>query len=106
MTSTPEQPTAPFSRIKIRTGALVFCGDEVALIRRDRAGYYEAPMYRSNPGRIHNTVGRRTADAAVLAEAVRLFDSTISSSTPRPSSYSGTRTSSRLAAGTQRCRTC
>ncbi|MEU1183825.1 NUDIX hydrolase [Streptomyces sp. NPDC005820] len=38
MTSTPEQPTAaPFSRIKIRTGALVFCGDEVALIRRDRA---------------------------------------------------------------------
>ncbi|QTD95731.1 NUDIX domain-containing protein [Streptomyces cyanogenus] len=38
MTSTPEQPTAaPFSRIKIRTGAVVFCGDEVALIRRDRA---------------------------------------------------------------------
>ncbi|MFJ3762557.1 NUDIX domain-containing protein [Streptomyces sp. NPDC090080] len=38
MTSTPEQLTAaPFSRIKIRTGALVFCGDEVALIRRDRS---------------------------------------------------------------------
>lgn len=28
---------APFSRIKIRTGELVFCGDDVALIRRDRA---------------------------------------------------------------------
>ncbi|MFF4403814.1 NUDIX hydrolase [Streptomyces sp. NPDC001404] len=27
---------APFSRIKIRTGALLFCGNEVALIRRDR----------------------------------------------------------------------
>ncbi len=26
----------PFSRIKIRTGALVFCGDQVALIRRER----------------------------------------------------------------------
>ncbi|MEU3468963.1 hypothetical protein ABZ716_13730 [Streptomyces sp. NPDC006687] len=38
MTSTPEtSAAAPFSRIKIRTGALVFCGDDVALIRRDRA---------------------------------------------------------------------
>ncbi|MFJ9343133.1 NUDIX domain-containing protein [Streptomyces sp. NPDC101733] len=37
MTSTPDSPAAPFSRIKIRTGALVFCGTEVALIRRDRA---------------------------------------------------------------------
>ncbi|GGW76449.1 NUDIX domain-containing protein [Streptomyces galilaeus] len=35
MTNTPTP--APFSRIKIRTGALVFCGDDVALIRRDRA---------------------------------------------------------------------
>ncbi|MGW0032799.1 NUDIX domain-containing protein [Streptomyces sp. NPDC003314] len=39
MTSTPGRATAiPFSRIKIRTGALVFCGDDVAFIRRDRAG--------------------------------------------------------------------
>ncbi|MFD8637971.1 NUDIX domain-containing protein [Streptomyces sp. NPDC059533] len=36
MTNTPAAP-APFSRIKIRTGALVFCGNDVALIRRDRA---------------------------------------------------------------------
>ncbi|MFG2989110.1 NUDIX hydrolase [Streptomyces sp. NPDC048257] len=36
MTSTLATP-APFSRIKIRTGALVFCGDDVALIRRDCA---------------------------------------------------------------------
>lgn len=27
----------PFSKIKVRVGALVFCGDNVALIRRDRA---------------------------------------------------------------------
>ncbi|MFC5724986.1 NUDIX hydrolase [Streptomyces gamaensis] len=32
MTPTPE----PFSRIKIRTGAVLFCGNNVALIRRDR----------------------------------------------------------------------
>ncbi|WP_314613545.1 NUDIX domain-containing protein [Streptomyces stackebrandtii] len=36
MTSTPDTAADPFSRIKIRTGALVFCGDDVALIRRDR----------------------------------------------------------------------
>ncbi|WP_217569451.1 CHAT domain-containing protein [Streptomyces sp. GbtcB7] len=40
------------------------------------AGYYEAPMYRSNLGRILNTVGRRTGDAAVLAEAASLFEET------------------------------
>lgn len=45
MTSTPPAPAVPFSRIKIRTAALVFCGDEVALIRRDRAGsvHYSPP---------------------------------------------------------------
>ncbi|MFI7355774.1 NUDIX hydrolase [Streptomyces avidinii] len=36
MTSTPATP-APFARIKVRTGALVFCGNDIALIRRDRA---------------------------------------------------------------------
>ncbi|MDO0936540.1 NUDIX hydrolase [Streptomyces sp. DG2A-72] len=36
MTSAPDAAPAPFSRIKIRTGALVFCGDDVALIRRNR----------------------------------------------------------------------
>ncbi|AZM93610.1 NUDIX domain-containing protein [Streptomyces sp. W1SF4] len=45
MTHTPATP-APFSRIKIRTGALVFCGDDVALIRRDRADstHYTPPV--------------------------------------------------------------
>jgi len=41
--SAPSDP-APFSRIKIRTGALVFCGEDVALIRRDRpAGSHYSP---------------------------------------------------------------
>ncbi|MFF4582116.1 NUDIX domain-containing protein [Streptomyces sp. NPDC001373] len=45
MTHTPAEPPTPFSRIRIRVGALVFCGDEVALIRRDRAGsvHYTPP---------------------------------------------------------------
>ncbi|RJL21036.1 NUDIX domain-containing protein [Bailinhaonella thermotolerans] len=35
----------PFSRIKIRVGAVVFCGDDVALIRRDRptGSHYTPP---------------------------------------------------------------
>ncbi|MGW0446198.1 NUDIX hydrolase [Streptosporangium sandarakinum] len=37
MTDTfPADAVAPFSRIRIRVAALVFCGDDVALIRRDR----------------------------------------------------------------------
>ncbi|MEC4575020.1 NUDIX domain-containing protein [Streptomyces virginiae] len=45
MTSTSPAQAVPFSRIKIRTAALVFCGDEVALIRRDRGGsvHYSPP---------------------------------------------------------------
>ncbi|MEV5330279.1 NUDIX domain-containing protein [Nonomuraea fastidiosa] len=37
--------TAPFARVKIRTGALVFCGAHVALIRRDRptGSHYTPP---------------------------------------------------------------
>jgi 8-oxo-dGTP pyrophosphatase MutT (NUDIX family) len=41
-----------FSRIKIRTGAVIFCGDDVALIRRDRAGsmHYTPPGGNVEPG--------------------------------------------------------
>ncbi|GLY79211.1 hypothetical protein Airi01_074780 [Actinoallomurus iriomotensis] len=39
MTSNSREVMAPgFARIKIRVGALVFCGNDVALIRRDRPG--------------------------------------------------------------------
>jgi ADP-ribose pyrophosphatase YjhB (NUDIX family) len=43
---------APFSRVKIRTGALVFCGDDVALIRRDRptGSHYTPPGGNVHPG--------------------------------------------------------
>ncbi|KAB7833522.1 NUDIX domain-containing protein [Streptomyces mobaraensis] len=36
---------SPFDRIKIRTGAILFCGNNVALIRRDRSGsvHYTPP---------------------------------------------------------------
>ncbi|WP_242537571.1 NUDIX hydrolase [Streptomyces sp. BRB081] len=52
MTSPPDTPSAPFSRIKIRAGALVFCGDDVALIRRDRAEptHYTPPGGNVEPG--------------------------------------------------------
>ncbi|RPK88546.1 hypothetical protein EES47_13960 [Streptomyces sp. ADI98-12] len=52
MTSPPDTPPAPFSRIKIRAGALVFCGDDVALIRRDRAEstHYAPPGGNVEPG--------------------------------------------------------
>lgn len=41
-----------FSRVKIRVGALVFCGEEVALIRRDRPGsvHYTPPGGNVEPG--------------------------------------------------------
>ncbi|MCC9309395.1 NUDIX domain-containing protein [Kitasatospora sp. RB6PN24] len=48
----PESPP-DFSRIKIRVGALVLCGDEVALIRRERAGgvrFFTPPGGNVEPG--------------------------------------------------------
>lgn len=43
---------APFSRLKVRTGALIFCGDDVALIRRDRptGTHYTPPGGNVEPG--------------------------------------------------------
>ncbi|MGK5532032.1 NUDIX hydrolase [Streptomyces sp. URMC 129] len=43
---------ALFSRIKIRTAALVFCRDDVALIRRDRdsVAHYSVPRGNVEPG--------------------------------------------------------
>jgi 8-oxo-dGTP pyrophosphatase MutT (NUDIX family) len=44
--------SAPFSRVKIRVGALVFCGEDVALIRRDRlsGSHYTPPGGNVEPG--------------------------------------------------------
>ncbi|WP_229891693.1 NUDIX hydrolase [Streptomyces mashuensis] len=52
---------APFSHIKIRTGAIVFCGTDVALIRRDRPGsvHYTPPGGNVEPGEDLDTALRR-----------------------------------------------
>jgi len=36
VSTTETRPEKPFSRIKVRVTGLVFCGDDVALLRRDR----------------------------------------------------------------------
>ncbi|MEV0622427.1 NUDIX domain-containing protein [Nonomuraea sp. NPDC050404] len=62
-------PAPAFSRVKIRTGALVFCGDEVALIRRDRpsGSHYTPPGGNVNTGEdLLDALGRE------LAEELRL----------------------------------
>ncbi|WP_229699050.1 NUDIX domain-containing protein [Wenjunlia tyrosinilytica] len=42
----PQGAPASFSRIKVRVGALVFCGNDIALIRRDRTD----PVLYTPPG--------------------------------------------------------
>lgn len=52
MTNPTDPSLAPFSRIKIRVGALVFCEERVALIRRDRPDsvHYTPPGGNVEPG--------------------------------------------------------
>ncbi|WP_246094302.1 NUDIX domain-containing protein [Streptomyces griseofuscus] len=69
MTATSDEPRVPFSRIKIRTGALVFCGDEVALIRRDRAG---SVHYTPPGGNVEEGEDLRQALRRELAEELDL----------------------------------
>ncbi|WP_031015778.1 NUDIX domain-containing protein [Streptomyces sp. NRRL F-5727] len=70
MTSTSEtSAAAPFSRIKIRTGALVFCGDDVALIRRDRA---DSTHYTPPGGNVEHGEDLAAALARELAEELDL----------------------------------
>lgn len=68
MTNTPAAPV-PFSRIKIRTGALVFCGDDVALIRRDRA---DSTHYTPPGGNVEHGEDLTRALARELAEELGL----------------------------------
>ena len=60
MTAAALTTTPPFSRIGIRTSALVFCGNEVALIRRDR------------PDSVHyTTIGGNVERGESLPDALR-----------------------------------
>lgn len=60
MTSASGVAQVPFSLIRIRTSALVFCGDQVALIRRDRAGSVH-----------YSTIGGNVEAAEPLPDALR-----------------------------------
>ncbi|MFG2291930.1 NUDIX domain-containing protein [Streptomyces sp. NPDC048603] len=68
-TGTHGERRAPFSRVKVRAGALVFCGDEVALIRRDRPG---SVHYTPPGGNVEDGEDFRQALRRELAEELDL----------------------------------
>ncbi|MGW4690221.1 NUDIX hydrolase [Streptomyces sp. NPDC004244] len=64
----PPSPV-PFARIKVRTGALVFCGDELALIRRDRPA---SALYTLPGGNVEDGEDLTAALHRELAEELAL----------------------------------
>jgi 8-oxo-dGTP pyrophosphatase MutT (NUDIX family) len=96
--TTPAKPstagTAPFSRIKIRVGALVFCNNEVALIRRDRPDsvHYTPPGGNVEPGEELEAALRRELaeeldlqpDQASTPELLWVVDQRVSRPGPTP----------------------
>ncbi|MDH6118048.1 NUDIX hydrolase [Kitasatospora sp. GAS204B] len=69
--STDQEPTSeePFSRIKVRVTGLVFCGDDVALLRRDRA---DSVHYSTIGGNVEPGEDFREAVVRELAEELGL----------------------------------
>ncbi|MFJ2745194.1 NUDIX domain-containing protein [Streptomyces sp. NPDC087440] len=88
--TTPE----PFSRVKIRVGAVLFCGTEVALIRRERRGavHYSPPGGNVEPG--EDLLGalrrelaeelRLDAGRATVPELLWVVDQRVSRPGPNP----------------------
>lgn len=68
--TTPSETVAPFSRDRIRVSALVFCGDEVALIRRDRSD--GTTHYTTVGGNLEPGESYRDGLERELAEELRL----------------------------------
>ncbi|SDT51425.1 NUDIX domain-containing protein [Streptomyces sp. TLI_053] len=66
--STTETPK-PFSRIKVRVTGLVFCGDDVALLRRNRA---DSVHYSTIGGNVHDGEDYREAVLRELEEELGL----------------------------------
>ncbi|MEW2354267.1 NUDIX hydrolase [Spirillospora sp. NPDC029432] len=67
--SSTDSTASPFTRIKIRVGALVFCRDEVALIRRDRP---ESTHFTPPGGNVEHGEDLIAALRRELSEELRL----------------------------------
>ncbi|MFG3346218.1 NUDIX domain-containing protein [Streptomyces sp. NPDC048018] len=92
----PAAPPAPvaFATLKIRVGALVYCGNEVALIRRDRPGsvHYSPPGGNVEPGEdLRDALARELAEELGLdvddadgGELVWTVDQRVSRPGPTP----------------------
>ncbi|MFE6866580.1 NUDIX domain-containing protein [Kitasatospora sp. NPDC057692] len=69
MSTTEATTPTPFSRIKVRVTGLVFCGNDVALLRRNRA---DSVHYTTIGGNVHDGEDYREAVRRELDEELGL----------------------------------